>query len=190
MEDSIKLFEFLGGRISRRAADALSHLLGIKVKAEYYVIYIVEPEKVVELLNTNSSTVVGVISRIEGENQGYLVFLVNLKHAEQILSLLLNQHLGIDFNKADSSIKIDALKEVTNIVIGNLVSEISDTLKRSLSYTIPEAKFDYLPALIDPICIDLTMCGSKVTMIEIKLSSEIGALSIILATFLMTNGGI
>jgi len=131
-----------------------------------------KPESILEFIGENFSAVIGIVSRLEGFTKGYLMLMFNIEQAKKLLEIILSNNLNLPFDKVSKNFRLDLLREIGNIIAGNLTGEIGNLTKKRLSYTIPEVKPALLPALVDPICIDLALKNSKLLFINSVLSSE------------------
>jgi len=131
-----------------------------------------KPESILEFIGENFSAVIGIVSRLEGFTKGYLMLMFNIEQAKKLLEVILSNNLNLPFDKVSKNFRLDLLREIGNIIAGNLTGEIGNIIKKRLSYTIPEVKPELLPALVDPICIDLALKNSKLLFINSVLSSE------------------
>lgn len=131
-----------------------------------------KPESILEFIGENFSAVIGIVSRLEGFTKGYLMLMFNIEQAKKLLEIILSNNLNLPFDKVSKNFRLDLLREIGNIIAGNLTGEIGNIIKKRVSYTIPEVKPELLPALVDPICIDLALKNSKLLFINSVLSSE------------------
>jgi len=177
-------------RAVSRALEVLSQLLGIDVKLKTYEAYMIRPENILESIGKNFSAVVGVVSRFDGFAKGYLMLMFDIEQAKRLLEIILDHNLNLPFDRVSKDFRLDLLREIGNIVAGNLIGEIGNSVKGSLSYTIPEVKPELLPALIDPVCIDLAMKKLQLLFINSTLSSMVGDLQVGIILLLTLNGGL
>ena len=177
-------------RAVSRALEALSQLLGVDVKLKTHEAYMIRPENILEFIGKNFSTVIGIVSRFDGFVKGYLMLMFDIEQAKRLLEIILDHNLNLPFDRVSKDFRLDLLREIGNIVAGNLIGEIGNSVKGSLSYTIPEVKPELLPALIDPVCIDLAMKNLQLLFINNTLSSMVGDLQVGIILLLTLNGGL
>lgn len=187
MEELLTIIEESSVKAVQNAVSTLSAILESEVHLQSYSIRTVKPEKVLDYIGSAFSSIIGVVSKFRGIVEGYLLLIFDVEHAEHLLDSLFKRHLNSSFKDADNSIKIDALREVGNIIAGNFLSEVGNALRKRLDYSIPEVRADFLPALIDPICIALALNESKVLMLDTDFRSEKGGLRLNLMFFLSST---
>jgi len=187
LEELLGIVEESSVRAVQKVVSALSAILESKVYLQRCSIRTVKPEEVLDYIGSAFSSIIGVISKFRGVVEGYLLFIFDIEHAENLLDRLFKYHLNSSFKDVDNSIKIDALREVGNIIAGNFLSEIGNALMKRLDYSVPEVKADFLPALVDPICIALALKESKVLMLDTDFRLENGGLRLNLIFFLSST---
>jgi len=173
----------------RKVSIALSELFGMEIYVKPDPLQTVKPEEMIELLEIDSSTVISAVSKISGDFNGYLLLLISPEYANELLDIIFQHYFENDVIDLSSDIKADIVKEVANIVIGNLVSEICNVTSKKVSYTIPEVVYDFLSALIDVICIDLAMKRCDATMIKMRVTMRNEELPVRLLILMVEQGG-
>ncbi len=189
MVETDKLVYGASKKAISKAVDALSLLLGVDVKLRTHEVRVIKPENILEFIGKNFSAVIGVVSKFEGFIGGYLMLMFDMEQAKKLLEIILNHNLNLPFDETSKDFRLDLLREIGNIVAGNLIGEIGNSIKGRLSYTIPEVKPELFPALVDPLCIDLAMKNFQLLFINSILSSEIGELQVGIILLLTINGG-
>ena len=187
MEELLTIVKESSIRAVRNAVSALSAILENKIRLQSCSLHMVRPEEVLDYIGSTFSSIIGVVSKFRGVVEGYLLLIFDIEHAENLLDRLFKRHLNSSFKDTDNSIKIDALREVGNIIAGNFLSEIGNALRKRVDYSIPEVKADFLPALVDPICIALALKESKVLMLDTDFQLENGDLRLNIIFFLSSS---
>lgn len=109
---------------------------------------------------------VGIMSKIDFGMKAYLLIMTDMASADELTFALVGEHLNFMDDYKES-----AIQEFANILIGNLVSEISRTNGIRIDYTIPAVAVDYKPALADAL-MARALEGRVVSSHELKLTCK------------------
>lgn len=143
LEDKEKLITILE-TASSKAAESISMMIDHPVSTEIINL----EDDVTELLGDRferEDLAVMVYSEIELGEGGITMFLLSEKSAMKMANLLMMRDVDADIGMLEEE-DLSALEEVGNIVIGNFMGEIFDTLDLGMLHTPPEVIHDMIGA--------------------------------------------
>jgi len=158
----------MSDKAAKKASLALSKLSNEKVAVEFAKSAITKIQSNVLTEIDPESIVAGVYLPITGEIKGATLLLFPKKFAFDLCDILAGRKQGTtrQLTELDQS----AIKEVGNIVCGNLMTVFSNILKVRIIEHAPVFSFDMFGAISDQIIVQFAQKTEEVLTIEIKLS--------------------
>jgi len=146
------------------AVTALSKLINKKVNMTVPKVQIVDFKSLPDILGGADNQVVGILLRIKGDIQGYIMFILEKKYSCILLNLLMDKNLT-DTSEL-SEIDISALKEIGNILAGSYLSSLSSLTGLKVLSSIPDMTIDMAGAILSFPAIEFGKVGDSVLFIE------------------------
>ncbi len=146
------------------AAGALSGLLGTEVGMTIPHVYVCTYDEATESLGDPEKVVAGVISRMDGEIRGIMLFLFDLDFCREILSHLLGKTLQ-SYDEL-GEMEYSALNEVGNIMISTYVKAMCSLADMKVELSVPAVSVNMLGALISVPIVELGYETDRLLMIR------------------------
>ena len=152
------------------ATSALAQLLNIKIDMSVPNVALLPFKQVTQSIGTEEDVVVGILITLDGDVNGMMMFLMDLKSAHHLVNLL----MGADVNKQDefSEIELSALNEVGNIISGAYLSPLSTLTGLSIISSIPSTTIDMAGALLSVPAIEFGKIGDQVLLIQTQFGEN------------------
>ena len=146
------------------AASALSGLMGTEVGMSIPYVYVCTYDEATEALGDPEKIVAGVISRMDGEIKGIMLFLFDLDFCSAILSHLLGKTVASYEELGE--MELSALNEVGNIMISTYVSAMCSLADLKVELSVPAVSVSMLGALISVPIVELGYETDRLLMIN------------------------
>ena len=152
------------------ATSALAQLRNIKIDMSVPNVALLPFKQVTQSIGTEEDVVVGILITLDGDVNGMMMFLMDLKSAHHLVNLL----MGADVNKQDefSEIELSALNEVGNIISGAYLSSLSTLTGLSIISSIPSTTIDMAGALLSVPAIEFGKIGDQVLLIQTQFGEN------------------
>lgn len=152
------------------ATSALAQLLNIKIDMSVPNVALLPFKQVTQSIGTEEDVVVGILITLDGDINGMMMFLMDLKSSHHLVNLL----MGADVNKQDefSEIELSALNEVGNIISGAYLSSLSTLTGLSIISSIPSTTIDMAGALLSVPAIEFGKIGDQVLLIQTQFGEN------------------
>jgi len=138
---------------SKSASDALSKMTNQDIAVHIAESRLIEVEKLSTVVDGDTLSV-AVYLRIEGDIHGGVVLLLPEGSALALLDLLFKKEKGTH-KKIDQEGE-SALKETGNILVGNYLAALADSLGFNLLESIPDITKDLANAIMNALAIELS----------------------------------
>ena len=151
------------------ATTALSKMLSIKMDMS---------------VGSEDQTVVGILLGIEGDIDGMMMFLFDMKSAHHLVNSLMMRDVTTDEDLGAESfteIEMSALNEIGNIVSGSYLNALSSLTNLKMICTVPSLTVDMVGALLSVPAAEFGKYGDKLLMIQ----SEFGEMDFVTGYFLL-----
>ena len=154
----------------KRASESLSLLVNSKVTGDVQGVTLMPLESLLVKFQGIQDQVLGIATRIEGKLKGFLLLIINIDLVSHLLDLVLtNYEPYIREEDLTMNLEEDIIKETANVIIGNFISELNNTLKLSESYSLPSIAVDVIAVLLDQLCANLALECRNVLVFHINL---------------------
>lgn len=166
------------------ATTALSKMLSIKMDMSVPQVALLPFSEIESVIGSEDQTVVGILLGIEGDIDGMMMFLFDMKSAHHLVNTLMMRDVSIDEDLGPDSfseMEMSALNEIGNIVSGSYLTAISTLTNMKMVATVPDMKVDMVGALLSVPATEFGKYGDKLLMIQ----SEFGEMDFVTGYFLL-----
>lgn len=175
LEDSqFDVLKEIGNIGAGNATTALATMLNIKVDMSVPNVALLPFDNISSFIGSEEQTVVGILLEIQGDIDGMMMFLFDMKSAHHIVNSLMMRDVHQDENgMADfSEMEMSALNEIGNIVSGSYLSALSGLTGMKMVSSVPALSIDMLGALLSVPAIEFGKYGDKLLMIQSEFGED------------------
>ena len=175
LEDSqFDVLKEIGNIGAGNATTALATMLNIKVDMSVPNVALLPFDNISSFIGSEEQTVVGILLEIQGDIDGMMRFLFDMKSAHHLVNSLMMRDVHQDENgMADfSEMEMSALNEIGNIVSGSYLSALSGLTGMKMVSSVPALSIDMLGALLSVPAIEFGKYGDKLLMIQSEFGED------------------
>lgn len=175
LEDSqFDVLKEIGNIGAGNATTALATMLNIKVDMSVPNVALLPFDNISSFIGSEEQTVVGILLEIQGDIDGMMMFLFDMKSAHHLVNSLMMWDVHQDENgMADfSEMEMSALNEIGNIVSGSYLSALSGLTGMKMVSSVPALSIDMLGALLSVPAIEFGKYGDKLLMIQSEFGED------------------
>ena len=175
LEDSqFDVLKEIGNIGAGNATTALATMLNIKVDMSVPNVALLPFDNISSFIGSEEQTVVGILLEIQGDIDGMMMFLFDMKSAHHLVNSLMMRDVHQDENgMADfSEMEMSALNEIGNIVSGSYLSALSGLTGMKMVSSGPALSIDMLGALLSVPAIEFGKYGDKLLMIQSEFGED------------------
>ena len=175
LEDSqFDVLKEIGNIGAGNATTALATMLNIKVDMSVPNVALLPFDNISSFIGSEEQTVVGILLEIQGDIDGMMMFLFDMKSAHHLVNSLIMRDVHQDENgMADfSEMEMSALNEIGNIVSGSYLSALSGLTGMKMVSSVPALSIDMLGALLSVPAIEFGKYGDKLLMIQSEFGED------------------
>ena len=175
LEDSqFDVLKEIGNIGAGNATTALATMLNIKVDMSVPNVALLQFDNISSFIGSEEQTVVGILLEIQGDIDGMMMFLFDMKSAHHLVNSLMMRDVHQDENgMADfSEMEMSALNEIGNIVSGSYLSALSGLTGMKMVSSVPALSIDMLGALLSVPAIEFGKYGDKLLMIQSEFGED------------------
>lgn len=175
LEDSqFDVLKEIGNIGAGNATTALATMLNIKVDMSVPNVALLPFDNISSFIGSEEQTVVGILLEIQGDIDGMMMFLFDMKSAHHLVNSLMMRDVHQDENgMADfSEMEMSALNEIGNIVSGSYLSALSGLTGMKIVSSVPALSIDMLGALLSVPAIEFGKYGDKLLMIQSEFGED------------------
>lgn len=175
LEDSqFDVLKEIGNIGAGNATTALATMLNIKVDMSVPNVALLPFDNISSFIGSEEQTVVGILLEIQGDIDGMMMFLFDMKSAHHLVDSLMMRDVHQDENgMADfSEMEMSALNEIGNIVSGSYLSALSGLTGMKMVSSVPALSIDMLGALLSVPAIEFGKYGDKLLMIQSEFGED------------------
>ncbi len=162
-EQVVDFLEEFGNIGVGNASTALSVMLSSKLSISRPTVAVYDFNELDTLLGGSETPVVGVISRIEGELDAMILFVLGLEDARTLFGELMGEQYKNEWNQ---EMGISAIKEICNIMIGSYVSSLETLLGKKIRYQLPLICIDMAASILSVPCVQLSTVSDNALLIN------------------------
>ncbi len=148
------------------AATALASMINKRIDMNVPSVRILDFNDVCAVLGGEEKVVSGVYFEIEGDIEGNIMFLLDLKSAKILTNILMGRE---DQAEVLDEMDRSALQEIGNILSGAYISSLSSLTNLNIKISVPSLCVDMAGAIISVPAIQFGYIGDKVLFIETVL---------------------
>ena len=175
LEDSqFDVLKEIGNIGAGNATTALATMLNIKVDMSVPNVALLPFDNISSFIGSEEQTVVGILLEIQGDIDGMMMFLFDMKSAHHLVNSLMMRDVHQDENgMADfSEMEMSALNEIGNIVSGSYLSALAGLTGMKMVSSVPALSIDMLGALLSVPAIEFGKYGDKLLMIQSEFGED------------------
>ena len=175
LEDSqFDVLKEIGNIGAGNATTALATMLNIKVDMSVPNVALLPFDNISSFIGSEEQTVVGILLEIQGDIDGMMMFLFDMRSAHHLVNSLMMRDVHQDENgMADfSEMEMSALNEIGNIVSGSYLSALSGLTGMKMVSSVPALSIDMLGALLSVPAIEFGKYGDKLLMIQSEFGED------------------
>ena len=166
------------------ATTALSKMLSMKMDMKVPNVALVPFTEITDFIGSEEQIVVGILLGLEGDIQGMMMFIFDMKSAHHLVNTLMQYDINknatndnVDF----SDMEMSALNEIGNIVAGSYLTAIATLTNMKIIATISDMQIDMIGALLSVPAAEFGKYGDKMLLIQ----SQFGELELVNGYFLL-----
>ena len=173
-ESQFDVLKEIGNIGAGNATTALATMLNIKVDMSVPNVALLPFDNISSFIGSEEQTVVGILLEIQGDIDGMMMFLFDMKSAHHLVNSLMMRDVHQDENgMADfSEMEMSALNEIGNIVSGSYLSALSGLTGMKMVSSVPALSIDMLGALLSVPAIEFGKYGDKLLMIQSEFGED------------------
>lgn len=142
------------------AATSISKMVNEKIDMKVPEVAILSYQELYQKVMADDDEVYGVISKIVGEYQGAILFVVTDKAVNQLADLILKG------TQVSWEVKLSAVSELSNIIANSFLNAIGKLLGVQLISSLPQIKNDFFGALISSAYLAFDQYDEQVMVIR------------------------
>lgn len=151
----------LGNIGAGNAATSLAVLLSQKLTISPPSVALYDFNALENVLGGADSTVVGVLSSVDGDMQAMLLFVLGVKDAENLVNVLIGE--DADWS---NEMGMSAINEIANIIIGSYVSSLETLTGMKVRHSLPQVCIDMAGSILSVPCIEFGKVSDKALLIN------------------------
>ena len=151
----------LGNIGAGNATTSLSVLLSSRLTMTAPIVKLYDFNELENALGGPETSVVGVLSRLNGPINAMILFVLGLDDAKNLASVMLGTEL-----EWHGDMGISAIGEIANILIGSYVASLGNLSGMELRYPQPQICIDMAGAILSVPCIEYGMISDKALLIN------------------------
>ncbi|MDO5383113.1 MAG: chemotaxis protein CheC [Eubacteriales bacterium] len=165
------------------ATTALSKMLNIRMDMSVPNVALIPFNDISSLIGSEDQIVVGILLGIEGDIDGMMMFIFDVKSARHLVNTIMMQDkdTGIDLGENFTEMEMSALNEIGNIVSGSYLTAISSLTSLKMVSTVPSMTIDMVGALLSVPASEFGKYGDKLLLIQ----SQFGEMNFVTGYFLL-----
>jgi len=166
----LDVFKEIGNIGSSSAATALSKIVEKRVELSLPCVKILDFNEITKILGGEEVQVLGILQPMQGDLTGNIMFILGLREAHDLASLLIRRMLhdkDYDARLGEfSDMELSALREIGNIMICSYISAISSLTQLAITPLVPAMAIDMAAAIMSVLTIEFGKAGDHVLYIS------------------------
>ena len=146
------------------AATSLSQMLNAEVNMSVPKVRILDISDAATALGGPENPVIGILTKISGEIDGLMMFIVGQSFAGAVLESLLGEK-QVSY-AALTAMQLSAISEIGNIMISAYLGSISTLSQMSIKSSVPAIAVDMVGALLSVPAIEMRTVSDKIIFIQ------------------------
>ena len=169
-EQGIDTFKELGNIGAGNAATALATILNMQISMSVPEVAVVPFDHIINILNGPENLVVGVLVNMDGDLNGYILMILELKDACEMSAIALQRGKPPDQELTLDEMDRSALSEIANILVGSYLAAIGAMTGLRVTPSVPQLAVDMVGAIISIVLIEYGKIGDSVLFLKTKFS--------------------
>ncbi len=163
-EMHIDVLKEIGNIGAGNAATSLSQMLDMEVDMTTPVVKILDITDAANMLGGPENVVIGILSKLGGDIEGIMMFIIEQDFAKSVLKSL----LGVQEVSCDklSDMELSAISEIGNIMISAYTGSIGTLSTMNMKTTVPAVTVDMVGAILSVPAIEMGSVSDKIIFIE------------------------
>lgn len=158
------------------ATTALAKMLNIKVDMSVPNVALLPFSEIASVVGSEEDIVVGILIGLEGEVNGMMMFLFDMKSAHHLVNSLMMRDIHEQEDSGDmssfSEMDMSALNEIGNIVSGSYLNALASLTGLKMICSIPSLTVDMVGALLSVPAAEFGKYGDKMLMIQSEFGED------------------
>lgn len=156
------------------AATALSIMAGQAVDISVPHCEVIGYSDITDRLGGAEQVVLGMLVRMRGDLEGYMLFTQTLEQARMTMHVL----AGVDVPATDTSIEsFEPMREVANILIGTYLSSVAEMAHLSILPSVPEITVDMSMAIMNIPVLVYGEIGNEILLLDAQFGGTMRSIS-------------
>ena len=172
----LDVFREIGNIGSSSAATALSKIVDNKISLALPRVEILKFDEIAQIMGGEETLVLGILQPMRGDLTGNIMFLLALRQAHDLASLLMSRMLNVKKTRTESGVfsemELSALREIGNIMISSYLSAISSMTNMKITSFAPEIAIDMAAAIMSVLTIEFGKIGDHVLYIANEFTQD------------------
>ncbi|GBG94907.1 chemotaxis protein, CheC [Ligilactobacillus salitolerans] len=162
--DALKETMNIGGG---KAATTISQMIGSVIRMRVPEVTILSYSELYAQVMADDQEVYAVLSSIEGELKGAMLFVITNAAAKDLSGLMVGTT-----EELSEEIKVSAVSELTNIVSSSFLTSIGGLLDKKIKPEVPCCSYDVFGAVISSAYMEFDQFGDEVMVIRNEFSYD------------------
>lgn len=170
---NLDIFKEIGNIGAGNAATALAGMLNKQIIMSVPDVEIVPFNDIINILDGPESVVIGVLIDMSGDLNGYILMVLEIKDAYEMISIAMNDDRKVpEHFTSDDLTEMDKsyLSEMANILVGSYLSAICSLTNLSVTPSVPQLAIDMVGAIISIVAIEYGKIGDSVLFLKTNFS--------------------
>lgn len=169
LESELDILREVANIGSGHAAASMERWLGKDMALKVPVAAMVPIEDVAETIGDPLETVMGVYSRVGGDMEGHILYLISLEDARELLDIILDPE---DRGQGFSPNNLSAIAETGNILFNAYLGAVSELCGLELVPAPPTCTADMLAAIVNTILLEVSDEGDLALYLKTEFEEE------------------
>jgi chemotaxis protein CheC len=157
------------------ATTALATMLNIKVDMSVPNVALIPFKDIAAVVGSEEDTVIGILIELEGDVNGMMMFIFDMKSAHHLVNSLMMRDVTTDENAGmDTLTEMDmsALNEIGNIVSGSYLNALAGLTGLKMVCSVPSLTVDMVGALLSVPATEFGKYGDKLLLIQSEFGED------------------
>lgn len=169
-EMHIDVLKEIGNIGAGNAATSLSQMLNTTVDMTVPTVRILDINDAANALGGPENAVIGILTKLYGDIEGLMMFIIEQEFAKTALSVLLGEETVRCENL--SEIELSAISEIGNIMISAYTGSISTLSRLNIKTSVPAITVDMVGAILSVPAIEMSSVSDKIIFIQDDFLSQ------------------
>jgi chemotaxis protein CheC len=157
------------------ATTALATMLNIKVDMSVPNVALIPFKDIAAVVGSEEDTVIGILIELEGDVNGMMMFIFDMKSAHHLVNSLMMRDVATDEDAGmDTLTEMDmsALNEIGNIVSGSYLNALAGLTGLKMVCSVPSLTVDMVGALLSVPATEFGKYGDKLLLIQSEFGED------------------